>query len=99
MKYIIFLTTIALNTAAYSQQPEFIPVPASSYGNILQYHYSQSQWYYRYIIENEHHYSDFSKSSEDLLKTIMHVKPKIDNTKSILDVYRRYDYNKTEISR
>lgn len=98
MKYVIFLTTIALTTVAYSQQPEFIPVPISSYGNILGYHYSQSQWYYRYIIENEYSYSDFSKSSDDSLKAIIDTKPKIDNTKSILDVYR-YNYNKTQISR
>ncbi len=42
------------NGSCYSIAPaptRFIPVPNSAYGNTLRYSYTDSQWYYKHIVE------------------------------------------------
>jgi len=101
MKYILFLAITCSATHLYAQQQQqqdFIPAPTSMYGNVLQYHYSQSQWYYKDLVENQYTSDQFTRTSDKLLDIMMKVKPKVDRTKSILDVYNEenrklYYYN------
>ena len=91
----ISLTTLVFlicYSQLYGQQPNnsFIPLSTSSYGNTLHYHYSQSQWYYRHIVEEGYNPNDLNASSQAALEAMLSVKPKVYN-KSILEVYKEQD--------
>jgi hypothetical protein len=92
---LLFSIIVLFSNTCYSQQVlqsgNFIPIPLSSYGNTLNLPYTQTKWYYRSIIEEGYHPNELSVSSRNALNAILDIKPKVDHTRSILDVYKEQD--------
>jgi hypothetical protein len=86
---LLFILIFSTGPLFAQQQQQFIPAPISAYGNVLQYHYSQSQWYYKELVEQEFDARDLTLSSQRALNAMLNVRPKTDKTISILDVYKQ----------
>jgi hypothetical protein len=87
----IFYCIAFLPSIVYGQNPseQFIFPQTALYSNILQYHYSQTQWYYKDLVERGYDPKDLSNSSQQALDAIINVVPQVDRTTSILQVYQQ----------
>lgn len=91
--FLIIVISVFCTVLDAQETRDFVPAPITMYGNVLQYHYSESMWYYKELVQQSYTPNSLSSSSAMALESMLKVKPEIDYTKSILDIYRQQKPN------